>query len=285
MHYLKKVKRLESNIYKDLQQDKKVSHKEEMRLYRNGVKKSNAKAEANREMRNFDTKLNMYLRNRFKLVNQAVSMYIHSSYRCYSIGQEKYYVLEQDRDILSQIDYTAEYTEGPFNDLLKTTSFGKNLSIIDSKTYSELNIVSKSFNNINNGVKCNKISVPNSEESLINKYIEQKLVNNITNSDKLSMLLSAHRQHLDNGRTVQFNTMTGAYDDLLGLSIGPIENKDKNDSSLIESTETLNIVFKPDNNKEIMDDNYITMNNNFRKSDKHKSMENLTKYVIIPKNQ
>ena len=214
--------------YKELQQDDKVSHREETKLYRNEIKKKNATSEALREIKNFDEKFNLYLRNRFKVVNGVVLKYINNSYKGSKDIYENYRLLMEDVDLLAQIDCNAEYVEGEFDNLLRTTNFGKNLSLTDSTINAKLNNESQTLYSLDIGNNLRKSCSQNNLIKQDNRHlcvIDEKsefFVGNQDNESKNKITAEYY--------TIQKTNNQNKYDDLLSLSFD-LENKKEEKSN------------------------------------------------------
>lgn len=282
VHYVRKVQRLEAYIYHGLQQDSKIYIKDEARLNRNVIKKANAKAEAVRETKNFDEKLNMYLRHRFKLVNNAVSLCMHTSYKYFSSGCKRYEIIEADRDILSQIDYTAVYKEGHFNDLLRTTDLGNDMSIVDSKTYCELNSASNTLNSLNSALMFRKTNISTRELSVVNKLYNKSYEKSMAGFEYGISAIEPPNKISTGLLEVKNQVVSDISEDLLGLSINTEDkNVDKKDS-LVESINTLNLVCRPADKLTLREETYLTRTSNV-KNNRYKSTGNLFSGTSVPK--
>lgn len=117
-HYVKKLQRLEDVKQLALGKGKTVSMKDEARIDRNIAKRSNSMVEAQKETNGFNSAFDDFLRTRFEIVNKVVAGYIENSDHVYRTVKDHYGILAEDVDMLRQTDYTEEFKEGAFDDML-----------------------------------------------------------------------------------------------------------------------------------------------------------------------
>lgn len=271
------MQKLESYAHKEVQQDKKVSIREETRLKRNEVKKSNARAEAIREMKIFDTKLNSYLRKRCKLVNTAVSIYIHNSFKNYAASNDRYYILEKDREVLLQIENNSEYIDGTFIELLKTTNFGRNLSLLDNKTVSGLSFPSISLRSINTEQHSQQMIGCFTDLSHVKKVISEKQIKKPVEYPKKTPLEKRHNFKKNMPKQQQI----GKYDDLLALSL-ELQDQPISERLADEESSSLNLEGNPRLAVVELQNNEVQNNGDFRQTASFYGTGDMNGHIMIP---
>lgn len=241
-HYVKKMDKLESSSHKNITLSKTLTQKEELRMKRNELKKLHAQAEAEKEINAFDASLDTFLCKRYKMANPIVANLISCSSKSYAASC-MFDKLYKDKDLLLRYDESNKYVDNSFVSLLKTTSMGKTLPTVFSRSKTAVNLPSMSLSGTNLQYSQSNATTVCNKQPITKSFTDIRDANRVCESaqpainardHEVALPIKQETAHQVSEPKIDFKKkqIDGLFDDLLDISIGPDEgNKAQLDDS------------------------------------------------------